>query len=550
MDRDQVGRVAGALLQVGVMMADQKLGFGKHASLTYDEVAERYPRYISWIVMTFAPTDPRWIAANDARLERLNAPSTPPELPQNHIELEHFGNGKEMMPFQKIGLEFLESAGGNAMIADQMGTGKTCQSLALLALHPDWRPAVVVCPASLKLNWEREIEMWLETGDTIEIIKNGKPYPLTGDVGIIIINYDILKKWLPELKRIKPQILILDESHSVKNPKVARSIAAKELASTVPHKILLTGTPVLGRPGELRNQLEIIDPATYHKGNWFSWHLRFTGAHKVVIGREPDPTNPGKWRDKTAWDFSGASNLDKLAESLKGIMIRRTKADVLPELPAKRRQTLLVSIDNRREYDHAEKDFLSWIKEQKGHAAAERASSVEQLSMVEALRQIAIQSKMKQAIEWICDFLETGEKLVVFATHRATIDTLMTEFSKGAVRLDGGMCAEEKQLSVDRFQGDDETRLFIGNVKAAGVGIPLFAASNVLFLELDWTPTMHEQCEDRLHRIGQKKAVNCYYMIASGTIDEKIMNMLEAKGGITSASIGDKRGIAFKIFGA
>ena len=510
----------------------QNLGFGKHRDKTYDEVAQSHPQYLKWIINTFAHHDPRVEAAKAALSpDNISAPSVT-EVPS--IMPEHFGNGREMMAFQKTGLAFVDGTGGNAMIADQPGLGKTCQSLAYLALHQEFRPAVVVCPASLKLNWEREAGMWLETDDVVEVIKNGKPYPLTGDIGIIIINYDVLKKWLPELRRCKPQVLIYDESHSIKNPKAARSKAAAQLAKSVPHKILLTGTPVLNRPSELWSQLCIIDPKRYNSKSFFSWHKRYTAAHQLHFGQ------------KTVWDFSGASNLDKLAESLKGIMIRRTKAEVLPELPEKRRQTLLVSIDNRREYNHAEKDFLSWIKEQKGNAAAERASSVEQLSMVEALRQIAIHGKMNQAIEWICDFLETGEKLVVFATHRATIDTLMQEFSKVAVRLDGGMCAEEKQLSVDRFQGDDEIRLFIGNVKAAGQGIPLFAASNVIFLELDWTPMMHIQCEDRLHRIGQKKAVNCYYLFASGTIDEKIMDMLEAKGGITSAAIGDN--IAFKIF--
>jgi SWI/SNF-related matrix-associated actin-dependent regulator 1 of chromatin subfamily A len=442
------------------------------------------------------------------------------------LHLNHFGNGKTMMPFQEDGLGFVEAAGGNAMIADQPGLGKTCQSLAYLALHPDLRPAVIVCPASLKINWAREAEMWMETGDVVEVIKTGKPHPLTCDIGIIIINYDVLKKWLPELKAIKPQIIIFDESHFLKSAKSARTKAAAQLAKIAPHKILLTGTPVINRPAELWKQLQIIDPKTYSKSNFFTWHRRYTDAKQLHFGQ------------KTVWDFSGASNLNELADSLKNIMIRRTKDEVLPELPAKRRQTLLVSIDNRREYNHAEKDFLSWIKEQKGHEAAERASSVEQLSMVEALRQIAIQGKMKQAIEWVYDFLETGEKLVVFATHRATIDTLMNEFSKVAVRLDGGMCAEEKQLSVDRFQGDPEIRLFVGNIQAAGVGITLTEASNVLFAELGWTPSLHEQAEDRTHRIGQKNAVNIYYMIAENTIDAKIADMLEAKGGITST--GDK----------
>ena len=513
-------------------MPNDKLGFGKHPDMTYDEVANHHPQYLEWMIRTFSNHDPRVEAAKTAlSTDNIRAPLVPDGTT---IVPEHFGNGKEMMDFQKAGLAFTESTGGNVMIADQMGLGKTIQALAYLALHPDLRPVVVVCPASLKLNWEREAEMWLETGETTEVINGGKIKALSGD--IVIINYDILSKQLPVLKGYDPQVLIFDESHSIKTPKAARSKAAAQLAKTVPHKILLTGTPVLNRPSELWNQLCIINPKRYNSKSFFSWHKKYTAAHQLHFGQ------------KTVWDFSGSSNLDKLAESLKGIMIRRTKAEVLPELPAKRRQTLLVQIDNRREYNHAEKDFLSWLKEQKGQAAADRGSSVEQLSMVEALRQIAIQGKMKQAIEWIRDFLETGEKIVVFATHRATVDALMTEFSKVAVRLDGGMCAEEKQLSVDRFQGDDGIRLFIGNIQAAGVGITLTAASNTLFVELGWTPSLHEQAEDRQHRIGQKNAVNVYYMIASDTIDEKIMDMLEAKGGITSAAIGDNRDIAFKIF--
>ena len=511
-------------------MTSQKLGFGKHRDKTYAEIASAHPRYLKWIINTFAHCDPRAEAAK-AALSYDTAP-TSPALAVSIIAPTSFGNGKEMMDFQKAGLAFVDGAGGNAMIADQPGLGKTCQSLAYLALHPALRPAVIICPASLKLNWEREAEMWLETDDTIEVINGGKIKPLSGD--IVIINYDILSKQLPVLKGYDPRILIFDESHSIKNSKSARSKAAAKLAKSVPHKILLTGTPILNRPAELWNQLCIIAPERYNSKSFFPWHKRFTAAHQLHFGQ------------KTVWDFSGASNLKELAESLESIMIRRTKSEVLPELPAKRRQTLLVSVDNRREYTSAEKDFVKWVTEQKGQAAADRASSVEQLSMVEALRQIAIQGKMKQAIAWISDFLETGEKLVVFATHRATIDSLMKEFSKVAVRLDGGMCAEEKQLSVDRFQGDDGIRLFVGNLQAAGVGITLTAASNVLFVELGWTPSLHEQAEDRTHRIGQKNAVNSYFMIAENTIDEKIVDLLEAKGGITSAAIGDN--IAFKIF--
>ena len=451
------------------------------------------------------------------------------------IVLEHFGNGKEMMPFQKAGLEFTEATDGNLLIADQMGLGKTIQALAYLALHPEMRPAVIVCPASLKLNWQRESEAWLETDERITVVQNGKAKKLDAD--IVIINYDVLKKWLSELQYSEPQIMILDEAHSVKNPKSARSKAAKELASIVPHKILLTGTPVLNRPSELWNQLSILDPISYCSGRFFNWHIRYAAAHKITIGY-----------NMHAWDFSGASHLDELAQSLKTIMIRRTKEQVLLELPAKRRSTILIPIDNRKEYNLANKEFVEWVIEQKGNAAAEKASHVEQLAKIEYLRQIAISGKMKQALAWIETFLESGEKLVVFAIHKATIHALEREYGTMAVKIDGSVSSEQRQAAVDKFQNDPDVRLFIGNIKAAGVGITLTAASNVAFLELDWTPALLEQAEDRCHRIGQENAVNIYYLLAENTVDQSIAAMLEEKRNVIAKITEDNTTIGFDLF--
>ncbi|MEA3340004.1 MAG: DEAD/DEAH box helicase [Chloroflexota bacterium] len=468
------------------------------------------------------------------RLAEVYAVTEKATATESDFSLEHFGNGKEMMPFQRAGLEFAEATGGNCLISDSMGLGKTVEALSYLALHPEMRPAVIVCPASLKLNWQREAEAWLEEDDRIEVINGGKVHELDAD--IVIINYDILKKWLPELQRIEPQIFIADESHAVKNKKAARSKAAKELADTIPHKILLTGTPVLNRPEELWHQLQIIDPDSYPDKRFFQWHKRYADAKQLHFGR------------KTVWDFSGASNLEELAASLKTIMIRRTKDQVLKELPAKRRSTVLIPIDNRKEYDRADKEFLEWMTEQKGAEAAERASHVEQLAKIEYLRQIAVKGKMKQALAWIENFLASGEKLVVFATHKATIDTLVSEFSECAVKIDGSASSERRQAVVDSFQNDPETRLFVGNIQAAGVGITLTAASNVVFLELGWTPALHDQAEDRCHRIGQDSSVNIYYLMADKTIDASIAAMLESKREVIDQITEDENALKFDLF--
>jgi len=455
-------------------------------------------------------------------------------MTQNAVRLGGFGNGKTLMMFQADGLQFMEATGGNCLIADQMGLGKTVEALAYLALHPEMRPAVIVCPASLKLNWQREAEAWLETGDFVQIIEGGKKRSLYGQ--IVIINYDILNKWLPTLKEYNIQVVIYDESHSIKNSKAARSKAAAELASEVPHRILLTGTPVLNRPAELWNQLAIIDPGQYRSNRFFQWHKRYADAKQLHFGR------------KTVWDFTGASNLEELAASLKTIMIRRTKAEVLPELPEKRRQTILIPIDNRKEYDRADKEFLEWIANQKGAEAAELASNVEQLAKIEYLRQIAVRGKMKLATGWIANFLESGEKMVVFATHKETIDELMLVFGECAVKIDGSVSSEKRQEAVDAFQNDPAIKLFVGNIQAAGVGITLTAAADVAFLELGWTPALHEQAEDRCHRIGQKNAVNIYYLLAESTIDASIAAMLEGKRDVIDHITEDELGQGFDLF--
>jgi SWI/SNF-related matrix-associated actin-dependent regulator 1 of chromatin subfamily A len=342
----------------------------------------------------------------------------------------------------------------------------------------------------------------------------------------------ILKKWLPTIIEYSPQVLIYDESHSLKNGKAARSKAAKELAATVPHKILLTGTPVLNRPKELWNQLQIIDPFAYPDKRFFQWHKRYTNATKNPFG----------------WDFSGASNLEELAASLKTIMIRRTKDQVLKELPAKRRTTVLIPIDNRKEYDRADNEFMAWMTEQKGAEAAERASNVEQLAKIEYLRQIAVAGKMKSALAWIENFLESGEKLVIFATHKATIHALEREYGAMAVKIDGSVSSEKRQAAVDAFQNDPDAKIFIGNIQAAGVGITLTAASNVVFLELGWTPALHDQAEDRCHRIGQENAVNIWYLLAEKTIDASIAAMLENKREVIDQSTEDENTLSFELF--
>lgn len=426
-------------------------------------------------------------------------------------EIEIPGLKLPLYPFQRQGVAFIESRNGKALIGDEMGLGKTAQALAWLQLHPEKRPAIVVCPASLKLNWAKEIRIWMPSPQKVQIVsgkKNG--YALIGD--IIIINYDILDAWLGAITAYNPSVVIFDEIHYGKNADTIRTKAMKKLAKIAPHVIGLSGTPIVNRAIEFFNPINMI------RQDLFPSYWRF--AHEYTNAR-----NNG-----FGWEFKGSRNADKLHKILtETIMVRRRKEDVLPELPPKTYTVIPFEIDNRGEYQEAANDIVAWIAENEGRIPAERASRARVLVEFEKLKQLAVRGKMASAIDWISDFLESGQKLVVFATHTETLNLLQEKFGDVSVRRDGTMNQADKQKAVDRFQNDDSVRLFLGNVKAAGVGITLTAASNVAFMELPWTPGDLVQAEDRCHRIGQADNVTVWYLTALGTVDETVAAILSEK---------------------
>ena len=452
------------------------------------------------------------------------------------------GIKQELYPFQKQGVSFIEAKNGRALIGDEMGLGKTIQALAWLQLHPELRPALIVCPASLKLNWEREAELWMEDPQ-VEVISGKKPYILTGQ--IIIMNYDILpnkyKKeknragkivdveilrtgWIDYIIDIKPKVAVADEVHYTKSGKAHRTKALKKLAKAVPNFIGLSGTPIINRPVEFFNIINIIDRTVFP--DYWKFTKRYCDAKRNGFG----------------WDMSGSANTEELHKILtERIMIRRLKKDVLKELPDKSYSFIPIELDNQNEYDSAEKNFLSWVKKHKGAEAVERASNAQALAEIEGLKQIAVRGKLKQAIKWIEDFLESDQKLVIFATHKFVIAHLMDSFKNIAVKVDGSVSGTNRQLAVDKFQNDVKTRLFIGNIKAAGVGLTLTASSSVVFLEYPWTPGELSQASDRVHRIGQENAVNIYYLLAEYTIEEQIAELLDEKRKVLDSVLDGKR---------
>lgn len=451
-------------------------------------------------------------------------------------EIEVKNLGGELRPFQKAGVVYA-SRNKRTFIADEMGLGKTIQALATLEATESY-PALIVCPASLKLNWEREAKKWLP-GRTVSVT-NGKKGDFTADV--LIINYDILGKNKDDLIARNNKAVVLDESHFVKNHKAQRTNNVKEIAKGAEIRLCLTGTPVLNRPQELLSQLGFLGRLDDLGGFW-NFAKRYCNAQKTRFG----------------WDFSGAANLDELNEKLRqNCYIRRNKSDVLPELPAKQRAVIEVPIINRREYSKAERELIAWLKEQatedkeflasiadmseaeQQKAKAQRAMSTEakaeraeQLVRIEALKQLSAKGKMKAVTEWVESFLES-EKLILFAHHQSVISELAEKFD--APTITGQVSVEDRQKYVDRFQNDPDCNLIILNIRAGGVGLTLTAANNVAFVELDWTPAAHDQAEDRAHRIGQENSVNAWYLLAEDTIDGDIYNLIEKKRQVVDAA--------------
>jgi len=428
-----------------------------------------------------------------------------------------------LYPFQEKGVGFLEAKRGRALIADEMGLGKTIQALAWLQLHPELSPVIIVVPASLKLNWEKEINIWMSDDRTtyIQILSGTTPYKIIGD--IVIINYDILHAWTEKIKKIRPQVMILDEVHYIKNNQAKRTKAVKKLGKFIPHVIGLSGTPIVNRPIEIYNAVNIID-RTIFPSQW-DYTEKYCARKYNGFG----------------YDVSGASNTEELNYKLTNtIMLRRLKKDVLPDLPDKVHSYIPIELDNVEEYNFAETNFISFVRQYKGKEAAVRASNAQALAEIEGLKQLAVKGKLKQCINWIRDFLESDEKLVVFATHKFVIEELMKAFPKIAVKVDGSVTGKNRQLAVDSFQKLSTVRLFVGNIKAAGVGITLTAASNVAFIELPWTPGDLVQAEDRVHRIGQKNSVNIHYLLASETIEERIAKLIDKKRKILDSVLDGK----------
>ena len=399
--------------------------------------------------------------------------------------------------------------------ADEMGLGKTAQTLMTLNRTPVER-VLIVCPASLKLNWLREYEAW-NTSGRVPALAYGDRIPL--DAGTIIINYDILGRNFKPLLEWDPQIIVYDEAHYLKNPKSQRTQAA--LALPAIRRLFLTGTPIVNRPMELWPILNAIDEGRFKSQH--DYGLRHCGAFQMAV-----KTKRGV---RKVWNYSGASRLAELHQLIKPWVIRRLKRDVLRDLPPKTRQ--VIELSGSANLVAAEAEAWEQVCADVGYEAAVsqiEAGAGPAFADMSRVRLLLAMAKVRPAVEHIKNVLESEKKLVVFAHHIDVVDHLKEALAafRPAV-ITGVTPTKRRQAEVDAFQSDPNRRVFIGNIRAAGVGLTLTAASTVVFVELDWTPGNMTQAEDRCHRIGQTDNVLVQHLVLSGSLDATMARKLIAK---------------------
>lgn len=423
--------------------------------------------------------------------------------------------------YQKEGVKFLLER-KKCVLADDMGLGKTYQTI-VAALESGCKKILIICPASLKLNWKKELLNFVDE-DEISVIKgsNWEPKKFT------IINYDILKKFhtiLDKRKNYKEHeiskeiidegfdLIILDEAHSIKNSNSNRSKIVMDIKKHMDLEYiwLLTGTPISNRPINYYNILRLINSPLGE--NWQYYVLRYCNGKQIKL----------KNTNKKFWVTTGASNLDELSQRTRTSIIRRTKEQHL-DLPDKIRTPIFIELENRKEYDKVFEKYLEWRK-----LNGKTTNVARKLVELTLLRKFLAIEKTNYTIDLVDNILDQDKKVIIFTNYREEMDIFVNKYGKSCVSIHGGTKMEDRQKNVELFQNDENIKVFVGQIMAAGVGLTLTKAEVVIFNSLDWVPGNLEQAEDRAYRISQTKNVNVYYPIFDNTVDMIVWQVLNKK---------------------
>ena len=407
------------------------------------------------------------------------------------------------------------------ILADDMGLGKTTSTI-IAALECGAKKVLIICPATLKINWKREIENY---SDKSIYICEGKHFESNHD--FVIINYDIIKNFHDTKKKDESQILgadfdlvIVDEAHYIKNAQAQRTKLINDIVKKVDRIWLLTGTPMTSRPIDYYNLLSLVDSPVAK--NWMAYVIRYCSGYQFRVG------------PRKVWNVMGASNLEELRDRTSGLTLRRLKEDVL-DLPDKIITPVYLRLKSK-EYEEVMGEYYNWYEKN----PEESKSLTVQFTKLTKVRQIIADEKINQTIELAENILEQDKKVIIFCNFTNSLNKIVEHFGKTAVKLDGSMSKQERQFAVDQFQENEKIKVFVGNLKAAGVGITLTSAEAVIMNDLSFVPSDHSQAEDRAYRYGQKSNVSVYYPIFENTIEGIIYDILKKKKNIFETVMGDK----------
>lgn len=414
-----------------------------------------------------------------------------------------------LLPFQRAGVNFAIAKGGRLLLADDMGLGKTIQAICIAAFYRKEWPLLVVVPSSVRFTWEQAFLQWLPSlsPENINVVVTGKDRLTAGLVNIV--SFDLLSKLEKQLKT-HFKVVIIDESHFLKNTKTARCRAAVPLLKIAKRVILLSGTPAMSRPAELYTQIIAVKPTFFPQFHAFG--LRYCDAKRHAWG----------------WDYSGSSNLGELKLLLEeAVMLRRLKSDVLAQLPAKQRKMVVfapgqINAKARTSLDAAAKEMTT-----KGKSKGQQREA-----LILFFNRTA-EAKIPSIIEYILDLLESGrEKFLVFAHHKVVLDAITKVLEKKQVqhiRIDGSTSSADREDLCQQFQLSERHAVAVLSITAANMGLTFSSADLVVFAELFWNPGVLMQAEDRVHRIGQSSSVGIHYLVARGTADDYLWPLIQEK---------------------
>tara|TARA_R110000868_G_scaffold307071_4_gene568556 strand:- start:2390 stop:4153 length:1764 start_codon:yes stop_codon:yes gene_type:complete len=418
--------------------------------------------------------------------------------------------------------EAIEKLAGSKrfILADDMGLGKTTATI-IAALECNVKKILIVCPASLKINWQREIENYT---DRSVYIAEGKKFSTEHD--FVIINYDILKNFYDIKDKDNSLIsqgnfdlIILDEAHYVSNGTSIRSKLVNSFTKNCKRVWLLTGTPMTNRPMNYFNLLSIIDSPVSQ--NWMAYAIRYCGGYQFTAGK------------RKIWNVAGATNLEELRDRTSRQVLRRLKTEVL-DLPEKIITPVYLKLKSKL-YEGLMGEYYEWYNKNPN----ESSSLTVQFSKLMKVRQVIAEEKINDTIELAENIIEQGKKVIIFTNFTDTLNKIADHFGKQAVRLDGSTSKPQRQHAVDQFQENDKINVFVGNLKAAGVGITLTAAEAVIMNDLSFVPGDLAQGEDRAYRYGQNNSVSIYYPLFINSIESVIYDMVNDKKKNINTVMGD-----------